>query len=290
LPYAANIQNCSTTKRKESIDMLETMETTEGTKDAGTGVKGRFIWYDLMTTDVEAAAAFYGAVVGWTAKDSGVPGQTYTLLSAGPDMVAGLMPIPPHAGGAAPGWMGYMGVDDVDAYTKTVQATGGTVHREPQDIPGVGRFSVVADPQGAAFMFFTPKPGSQGTADAPRYTPGRIGWHELHAMDGDKAFAYYAATFGWTKTSEFDMRQMGIYHIFSMGGPPAGGIMTKLPQLPVPMWLYYFNVEAIDAAAERIRTAGGQVTLGPTEVPDGSWVLQGTDPQGARFALVAPKR
>src|ERR1700731_5084121 len=114
---------------------------------------GKFVWYDLMTTDTKAAEAFYRSVVGWDAKDSGMP-ETYTLLSAGPVMVGGLMPIPKDAQGMRPCWSGYVAVDDVDAYAQRVTAAGGTVQRPPTDIPGVGRFAVVADPQGAVFLLF----------------------------------------------------------------------------------------------------------------------------------------
>ena len=249
-------------------------------------VKGKFVWYDLMTTDVNAAAAFYGSVVGWTAQDSGMPGMTYLLLSSGENTVAGLMPIPADSPGAHPHWMGYIGVDDVDAWTETMKAAGSAVHREPQDIPGVGRFSVLGDPQGVGIMLFTPAPGYQGSPDAGPNENGRIGWHELHAADGEKALLFYTDMFGWTKSGEVPMGPMGTYHLFSVNDVQMGGIMTKAPQAPFPpMWLYYFNVDGIDAAVERINAAGGKVVTGPHEVPGGTWIVQALDPQGAMFAL-----
>jgi predicted enzyme related to lactoylglutathione lyase len=69
-----------------------------------------------------------------------------------------------------------------------------------------------------------------------------------------------------------------------------GGIFTKPPQTPAPFWLYYFNVDAIDAAAERVKAKGGRIVNGPMEVPNGQWIVQGLDPQDAMFALLAPKR
>lgn len=252
---------------------------------------GRFVWYELMTTDMAAAAAFYGTVVGWTAKDAGMPGQAYTLCSAGPDTVAGLMPIPEHAKGMHPHWIGYIGVDDVDAYTEKVKAAGGMVHKDPQDIPGVGRFSVTGDPQGASFCLFKAAAGYQGSPEAGPNTPGRIGWHELHSADGDQALEFYTGMFGWWKTGEVDMGSSGKYHLFSATETQMGGIMTKMAGTPgPPMWLLYWNVDAIDAAAERVRAAGGKVMIGPHEVPGGTWIVQGQDPQGAMFALAAPKR
>jgi predicted enzyme related to lactoylglutathione lyase len=101
---------------------------------------------------------------------------------------------------------------------------------------------------------------------------------------------FYSDLFGWTKADTVDMGPMGIYQLFAAGGDAIGGMMTKTPQSPAPFWLYYFNVDAIDAAVERITAAGGKVIQGPHEVPGGSWIVQALDPQGALFALVATKR
>src|ERR1051326_1337175 len=127
---------------------------------------GDFFWYDVMTTDTKDATDFYKSVVGWGTQSSGVEDMSYTLLTLdkGKGMgVAGLMPIPPDAAehGAKPAWNGYVYVDDVDAMTKKVVDAGGTVHHQPDDIPTVGRFSVVADPQGATFSLFKPMPQDQ---------------------------------------------------------------------------------------------------------------------------------
>ncbi len=247
-----------------------------------------FVWYELMTSDLDAAEKFYGDVVGWSMKDAGMPGMRYTLAQVGELSVAGLMKIPQDASdaGARPGWVGYIGVDDVDAYAARVKTKGGQIHREPADIPGVGRFAIVADPQGVMFALFkgagTPPPSA-----APG-TPGHAGWHELHALDGVKAFDFYSGLFGWTKDQTMDMGPMGVYQLFAMGGPAAGGMMTKMPQSPAPFWIYYFNVPEIRAAEARVKSGGGQVINGPMEVPGGSWIVQCIDPQGAMFALVAP--
>jgi predicted enzyme related to lactoylglutathione lyase len=248
----------------------------------------KFVWYDLMTSDTKAAESFYRNVIGWEAKDSGMTDRSYTLFSVEQIPVAGLMPIPEHAQRAHPGWMGYIGVDDVDAYAARIQKAGGKIHRAPEDIPGVGRFCVVADPQGAGFMLF------KGMGDAPAQvtagTPGHIGWHELLASNGEEAFRFYSELFGWTKAEAVDMGAMGIYQIFATSGVPVGGMMTKTPQMPVPAWLYYFNVEAVDAAVERVKKAGGRIVLEPAAVPGGSWIVQAFDPQGAKFAFVGAKR
>lgn len=253
--------------------------------------QGSFVWYDLMTTDPKAAEAFYKTVVGWDAADSGMPGGSYTILSMGTDQIGGLMPIPKEAAdcGARPMWTGYIGVADVDAAARELKKKGGTVKRPPQDIPGVGRFAVVADPGGATFNLFTGKSGQ--TPKEPSMAPGQVGWRELSAADGPKAYDFYAQMFGWTRTEAMDMGPLGVYQLFATGGKDAvGGIMTKMPEMPSPMWLFYFVVGNIDAAVERVKQAGGQVINGPMEVPGGAWIIQGIDPQGAMFALLGDRK
>lgn len=252
---------------------------------------GSYVWYELMTTDSKSAETFYRNVIGWTAKDSGVPGVDYRILSAGATKVAGLMTLPPEASaaGARPKWIGYILTDDVDEYTGRVKKAGGSVHHAPSDIPSVGRFSVVADPYGAVFALFKPTAGEM--AERPALgTPGTVCWHELHAGDGPGAFAFYSGLFGWTKTEAMDMGPMGVYQLFATGDAAVGGMMTKHAEFPAPSWLYYFNVDGIDAAMGRVKDNGGQVLMGPQEVPGGSWIIQCLDPQGAMFAVVSAHR
>lgn len=251
---------------------------------------GKFVWYELMTTDTKAAEEFYKNVVGWSARDAGMPGIEYTLFSIGDRNVAGLMTMPEGAleMKVPPAWLGYVAVDDVDDTAAKLAAEGGTVHRAPDDIPGVGRFAVVTDPHGVAFAIFN------GTGEAPplleQMAPGNVGWHELMAGDLETAFAFYSKLFGWTKDQAMDMGAMGVYQIFAHNGQQIGGMMTKPKEVPAPFWLYYFNVEALDAAIDRAQSGGANVVNGPMEVPGGAWIVQCTDPQGALFALVAPKR
>ncbi len=254
--------------------------------------QGQHVWYELMTTDTKAAQAFYTQVVGWSAADSGMPGMDYTLLSAGSHQIAGLMELPAEACamGARPGWIGYVAVADVDAMAAQVQAAGGQVHKPAEDIPGVGRFAVVADPGGASFCLFRGL-SAEAPPAAPPGTPGTMGWHELHAEDGTREWGFYSALFGWAKDTTMDMGALGVYQLFRTGGAEAaGGIMTRMPGMPQSFWLYYVNVDAIDAAVARITGAGGQIINGPMEVPGGNWIVNAVDPQGAVFALVAPRR
>ncbi|MGH7050065.1 MAG: VOC family protein [Acetobacteraceae bacterium] len=259
----------------------------------------RFVWYELMTTDPAAATLFYGKVLGWTASDSGLASHSYSILStAGLSTTGlstagapfgGLMAIPAEAarGGAKPGWMGYLGVADVDALARRVTAAGGVVQHAPADIPEVGRFAVVADPQGAHFALF--KGGSEEEFPAPSpETPGSPCWNELHTTDWERAFPFYADLFGWTKAESHDMGPAGVYQLFAIDGAAAGGMLNEKDPASHPFWLFYFAVAEINAAVARVATEGGKVLAGPHEVPGGGRIIHCADPQGAAFALVAP--
>jgi predicted enzyme related to lactoylglutathione lyase len=245
---------------------------------------GRFIWYDLMTPDVEAARRFYAAVVGWTIADSGHPTQQYLVLHPAGEKgmgMGGIMATPPGSG-LAPQWGGYAYVDDVDASAARVTALGGRVCREPSDIPHVGRFASVQDPQGASFYLFKPN-GTGELADAS--TPGYVGWRELSTTDQDGALAFYAALLGWKKEASHDMGPHGLYDLYSTPEGQRGGMMRGAAS----SWLFYFSVESVDAAAEACTREGGQVVAAPHQQPEGGFIARLRDPAGALFAVSGKK-
>ena len=255
---------------------------------------GRFIWYELITPDTAGAKRFYGDVVGWTAQDMPMPdggGEPYSILSADGAGVAGMMNLgePMKAAGMPPNWTGYVCVDDCDAAADKVKRLGGSVMRPPTDIPGIGRFAVVADPAGAVFAIMKPIPPEGGRPAPDINAVGQTGWHELYGADPETGFGFYADMFGWTKADAMNMGEMGVYQLFNNQDGQIGGMMKKPPQVPHPAWLYYFRVGDIDAAAGKVKADGGQVLMGPMQVPNGEWIVQGADPQGAMFAVVAKK-
>jgi predicted enzyme related to lactoylglutathione lyase len=251
---------------------------------------GSFVWYELMTVDAPSAEAFYRRVVGWEAVPAPPSGTPYTLFQTKGTPVAGLFVLPEsiQKAGARPAWVGYIAVEDVDRSAGQVTALGGVIHRPPEDIPGVGRFAVAADPQGAIFVLFR---GSSDMPAAPPMieTPGYIGWRELMTADREAGFDFYAKLFGWTKSAAIDLGEWGTYQLFAIGEETVGGMMTKQPEIPVSYWSYYLRVESVTAAVERVQSGGGVILAGPREVPGGQWIIQGTDPQGAVFALVSAK-
>lgn len=240
-----------------------------------------FVWFELVTPDAKASEAFYKAIVGWTTEASSGPNGPYTIFKTGEFPVGGMLEMKD----VPPGWLGYIGVDDVDAYVRKVEAAGGTICKPPQDIPGVGRFAVVADPQGATFILFKDAPGQSSPRPAPM-SPGSLGWSELNATGWEKAFDFYAPLFGWVKHDAAPMGEMGVYQTFGPQAGAIGGMCNSQGPGPSHYWLYYFCVENLDSAIERVKAGGGQILVGPLEVPGGAWVVNAIDPQGAMFALL----
>jgi predicted enzyme related to lactoylglutathione lyase len=178
--------------------------------------------------------------------------------------------------------MGYVGVKDVDAMADRLKRLGGAVYVPPTD-SNIGRIAVVADPQTANLAMVT---GMKSRLKQPAKLdkPGRVGWHELLAADREKAFAFYGELFGWQR-ADAEVAPTDTYQLFSAGGQTIGGMLTKQSMDPIPFWLFYINVDDIDAAAERVKTGGGRVYEGPLEMPSGNWIARCGDPQGAAFAL-----
>ncbi len=116
---------------------------------------GVFSWNELMTTDVSAAKQFYREALGWDLQDLNNPGMAYTIARKGTREVAGIMAMPKDSQSMAPSWGSYVTVDDVDARVARVKSLGGKLCVPPQDIPNVGRFAVIADPQGAMLAMIT---------------------------------------------------------------------------------------------------------------------------------------
>jgi uncharacterized protein len=254
-------------------------------------MKSGFVWYELMTSgDLESAVSFYQSVVGWDVRDSGMPGMRYMLFGKDGKDVGGMMSWKDMGMNHPTSWKGHIFTPDVEAETKAVVADGGQEFRPVQTIPGVGKFSVVGDPQGAEYLLFQPE---QAGGAPPRLGPtdvGAVNWHELATKDWEKAWEFYSKHYGWTKANAIDMGPMGKYQLFMLDSDrPGGGMMNLPPGAPGPLWNFYVTVEDIQQAAQRVKEKGGTVVHGPSEVPGGGWILNGVDPQGGRFSLTAAK-
>ena len=252
-----------------------------------TNPRGRFVWYDLMTSDPTAAADFYSGITGWGTQQWDGGGMPYTMWTLNDAPFGGIMPLPADlAGKVPPHWMGYVAVANVDETAKEAQALGGSVLHQPMDIPTVGRFAVIADPQGVPIAIFTSASEAPGHDGPPNV--GEFSWHELTALDHNVAWEFYSKLFGWEKAGDFDMGEMGMYQLYGRNGRQLGGMWTKPKDMPVPPnWMHYIRVDDLDGAVERVKALGGQVLNGPMEVPGGDRIAQCMDPQGGAFAMHA---
>jgi uncharacterized protein len=263
--------------------------------------RGRFVWYDLITTDVPAATEFYKKVAGWGTQDFDMGGGgKYQMWTVGDVPIGGVVQLTPEMGppGTPPHWMSHVSVPDVDETVRQAESLGGKVLSPPTDIPTVGRYATIADPQGAAIAVYT----SLQPTDSP-FKPriGEFSWHELMTTDHSAAFAFYSKLFDWEKLDEVDMGEsVGKYLMF---GPPGdrgadaskvvmyGGMFTMTPDMQMPPnWCYYIRVESADESAELVPSLGGQLLNGPMEVPGGDRIAQFLDPQGAMFAVHSVKK
>jgi len=251
--------------------------------------RGRFVWHELATTDTKAAAAFYTKVMGWkTQAWEQDPSYVMWLTADGP--VGGLMVLPAEAKamGAPPHWMPYIGVPDIEVTSWDADRLGARVLVPVTQIPTMGRFAVLQDPQGAVFAIYQPAPGSP-----PQYEGkarlGEFSWHELATTDHEAAFRFYQQLFGWQKTESMDMGpERGVYQMYGWPGNTLGGMYNKPKEMPAPPhWLCYAVVPDARKTATLVKSLGGQVLNGPMEVPgeSGDWIAQCLDPQGAAFAI-----
>jgi predicted enzyme related to lactoylglutathione lyase len=243
-----------------------------------------------MTTDMNAAEAFYRAVIGWTAKPFGDASGPYTLFSRDDDVpVGGVMTRPGDYKGP-PFWAMYVGVPNLEDAAAHIKRLGGRECSPVIDIPTIGRMQMVNDPQGAAFYIFEPASREQRPEAAPEL--GEASWHELLTTDAPAAMTFYNEVFGWEPTDAMDMGEMGTYQMFNRPHGMIGAVMKKPPEMAnvPPIWQIYFLVPDIATAVERIEANGGQVLNGPMEVPGGDWIVNAMDPQGAGFSLHAKKK
>ena len=250
---------------------------------------GRFCWYDLMSSDPDAAKDFYTKIAGW-GTDVWEGGETpYTMWTNNATHLGGIMKLPEElvAQKVPPHWIAYVSTPDLEATCVKAQDLGGQILHAPMEIPTVGAFAVIADPQGAVIALFQAAEQMPGHDDPP--SQGEFSWHELATTDHEAAWSFYSELFGWQKTDAMDMGDMGTYQMYGRGAHTLGGMFNKPAEMPgPPRWLYYIYVADVNATVEEVKALGGQVLNGPMEVPGGDLIAQCMDPQGAAFAVYSP--
>jgi uncharacterized protein len=259
---------------------------------SGPNPQGDFIWYELMTPDPEGSKAFYDALVGWTIGEGAPEYNGYRMIGRSDGKFAGgILPLSDEMRqhGAQPTWLGYIHVHDVDAGIRDIEKAGGKTYVGATDIPNVGRIAMVTDPQGAPFYIMKPIPPASdpnGRSDVfSESAEQRVGWNELSTSDPASARRFYGDQFGWTSDEFMPMGELGEYRFIDQKGTRIGAIAGTM-EGQQPHWRYYIRVPSISAAKTIAEAKGGTIHMGPHEVPTGDWIIIGSDPQGAEFALV----
>jgi predicted enzyme related to lactoylglutathione lyase len=249
---------------------------------------GTFCWPELYTADAKAAKAFYTALFGWQLKELPIDdkGAIYTIFTLDGHDVAALNDMMPVGGaqGIPPHWMPYVSTDSADTTAAKTKAGGGTVHKEPFDVMGIGRMAVLQDPTGATFCCWEAK-GHWGVGVLDE--PGALTWTELMTSDPAKAGPFYTQLFGWG-TQVVPMGPAGDYTVFKRGEANAGGMMKTPPEagnVP-PNWTSYFMVTDPDATVAKAQELGAHVIVPPTDIPGIGRFAMLADPTGAAFAVI----
>lgn len=248
--------------------------------------QGDFIWYELMARDSEALRSFYQQVMGWTMVEQKANGESYPTFAVGDDYIGGLLNLSDEmaAQGARPTWLGYVGVDDVDDSARKVEELGGKLLMPPRDIPGVGRFAMVTDPQQIPFYIMRGAVEGRSTAFSPDAV-GRCSWNELTTPDQDGAITFYAALLHWENRESMAMSDTAEYKLLHLGDVMIGGVSPCTDEQSRPGWTFYFRVPNIYQAIEKIKRNGGELLFGPHEVPGDDYIVIAEDPEGVIFGL-----
>jgi len=257
----------------------------EGTTVGDLQYQGRFVWRDLMTTDLEKSKEFFVKLFGWTTEvwDTEKAG-TYTMFKHGDGMTFGGIVQLNQEHGAPSHWISYISTEDVDDFCSRATDLGATIDVQPADIPSVGRWAIMADSQGARFSPFMEAERTPIVEPESVQTHGGIAWNELMTADTAAAIAFYTRMFGWT-TEVMDVGT-GPYTLLRNGSTLIGGIGQKPDDMPASAWTIYFEVDDIDRAVTEIETLGGHVLFPPMEVPAVGRLSWATDPTGATFAVI----
>lgn len=246
----------------------------------------RFVWYELITTDVKKAVDFYTHVTGWQSDVWQSPGGDIHMFKSVQGPVANLRQSTGEKGPhGETWWSASVSVSNVDAVAAKATELGGKVVQAPYDMPGIGRLAVIQDPLGTQ-MGLVDQTEPMPPRDLSK--PGEVMWHELLCSDQGKGFAFYSALFGWQKRNEIPIGMATPYLIYGDDKTDFGGMFTTKDGKSA--WFYYVQVDDLDAALERAKAKEAKLLNGPMEVPGGARIAQLADPQGGLFALLAAKK
>ncbi len=248
---------------------------------------GRFVWCDLMATDPEAARRFYGALFPvWQLGARGEPEAGFQRIALSGRTIGSFVDLDP-AYGLPSHWVPYLTVRSVDEACARAKELGGTVHSAPMEMAGLGRFAVLADPQGAVFSPIEPAeelPEHNGPMPA-----GAFCWLELLTTDAASAGGVLREGAG----------------LVARRGPDGRRALPPLPPRRArrrrhgadargapdkPGWLAYVYTSDMDASVARVTELGGHLWRPVSHVPGVGQFAVAADPNGAKVALFRSER
>lgn len=237
---------------------------------------GRFVWRDLLATNVEAARRFYGELFGWTTKEFSGPSPYFTV-HAGEKMVGGIMPTGKSAASQSY-WMSYVSVGDVDACAERATSAGGKIFNGPRDIPGVGRFAIIGDPNGAVSAAFK---SANGDPKGGMPSVGEFCWESLQTPNPQGDVAFYKKVYGWSEATFDGNITLGVgegmmNQVVSVA-PTQGGMPAN--------WTTYVAVSGLAAARDRVKKLGGSILMEAIPVPTMGTFAVVQDPDKAVICL-----
>jgi len=243
-------------------------------------VAGRWLWVDLVTTDVARSSDFYARVFGWSYRT--VPGTAggpgYVMIIASGQSIGGIVPARTDKTGSGARWIGLVS-GDPKSMTARAQERGGSVVVAPRMLPGRGEFAVLTDPSGARFAVLRADRGD------PPDQLGREGewlWAELWTSDPERAAAFYRDVFGYTLTAGSGSTQDS--YVLNAGGRARGGIMRSPDAAVKAAWIPYVRVSDVAGTVARAEQSGARVIVAP-RAHHRSHVAVLVDPLGAPFAV-----
>jgi predicted enzyme related to lactoylglutathione lyase len=239
---------------------------------------GQFVWRELGVTDVDRAKGYFNELFGWTYKDAPMgPDFVYTMIVAGEQQVGGLYKPSPKMPALPTTWFSYLSVPDVDRTAGDIKAAGGKVLGEPMDIPGVGRFVMAFDPQGAIFAPFRSLNGDPEPVERPAV--GTFCWETLSTSSLEGARTFYERAIGWTPGAG-----PGDAVVFNAGQLPIADVQATAPGA-ASSWMPHVLVDKLEATRDKARRLGAQILAADVPVPGMGRLAVVQDPFGATLGL-----
>ena len=244
---------------------------------------GKFVWFELLTQDIDRAMKFYDGLFGWrSARVSMGADEPYPMINNGDQAIGGYRKGPP---GVKSHWVSYLSAPDVDAAHRAAVAAGCRIMMAPTDLSGAGRAAAMADPTGASFCVWK---GADGDPPDVDKTPmGGWFWNELWTSSDHKALAFYETMFGFTH----DAMNMGpmTYYVLNRDGKSRAGLCQSVNPAAKSMWLPYVAVPDCDGTARKAAALGGEVVTPPSDIPGIGRFGIAVDTTGAAVAFITPQ-